>query len=175
MTITIKALKDSIDRLENSLSLVKKQYKEYSEKQANLHKHGDSVFYINSAGRVDKTYFTSNAFCADLTEIGNVYKTRLEALYVVDVRKAKTKVLARIKELNDGWSPEGNQSDKRRAVLSHINKTNTVLVSCTSTDMQSVPGSHYFEHAHHLTTLVEEFGENTVQLALIGANNPHHI
>lgn len=73
-------------------------------------KAGEWCFYIAVNGDILTETWNNDAFDMDLLKMGNCYRTREEAIYERDRRKAIVELWDIADELNDGWVPDWRNS-----------------------------------------------------------------
>lgn len=134
---------------------------------------GDEYWTISTHGVMSKQQVTRedpDSFDQRVIALGNAYRTKREAEQQVAKLRARTRLLVRIKELNQGWEPEFHDFTGKAPM--HLNYTLSYSKPegwsiDTFRWVQHLPASHYFKSKEIGEQLLTEFTSQELTLALL--------
>ena len=115
---------------------------------------GQDYWDVNVLGSIRKWYWKNDELDLQALALGNIFKTEEEAQSHLEYLKANTKVINRIKELNEGWVPVFEQYASNYCIYyDHLNHK----FKCQSSVLtQSCNYQYYLKSEEVAKKLIEE-------------------
>lgn len=142
----LKAIKERIAELE----VLAKGEQEFP-------KVGDKYWYIDTTGDVHDENWECFSFEKATLEIGNMFKTKEQAEFVVE----KLKVEAELRNLSDSWDLE-----KTQYTFSFNWEVGEFEIDYP--DYNQYPGSYYFDSLDSWEQAIESVGEDRIKKYIFG-------
>lgn len=146
-------LLNRIEELEKELAELKSKVKEGPK----FPEYGDIYWCIDSEGIVYVNTFEGIQADRNILEIGNMFKTKEQAEFVV----AKLKVEAELRNLSDSWDLE-----KTQYTFSFNWEVGEFEIDYP--DYNQYPGSYYFDSLDSWEQAIESVGEDRIKKYIFG-------
>lgn len=159
MTNELQEVKDLFEQIDQRIKQLEEKCKEEDDKWPKL---GDTFYSIDWTGEVIEVewggFHCSERMGEQLLEIGNVYKTREEAEFMVE----KLKVIKELKELARPFEP--NEHNFSVCYDYRARGLGTLVYNVT----HSAYGDFYFSNQIEAEQAVEEIGKERIKKYLFG-------
>ena len=80
-------------------------------------KHGDEYYNVGTFGTIDNHCWKNDEYDHQALGIGNAFHTGEEAKAHKDWLIARATIIKRIKELNDGWTPDWKDEEQKKYMV----------------------------------------------------------
>ena len=117
------------------------------------------VYVVLTDGVIDKIQWNDGSYVRNVYDLGKVFYTREEAEQHVKREKAIRKVTDRIKELNDGWYPDWNNSEQHKWIFDYYNHREGYVLFSDVTTRQIFESKFYMESVDTCRTVLRELDD----------------
>ena len=124
---------------------------------------GSTAYGITTDGEDIVSY--QNTLKKPAYDLGLLFQTRNRAENTLTQIKRKVKVLARIKKLNNGWTPDFSSHMLSNCCFVYVNHTIQIYTYST---LQCQPKNHYFENEQIGKQILKEFGTTGINALVRG-------
>ena len=107
-------LQKQVEDMKNKLAEMEA---ELNKKEDVFPKYGDSYWCIHADSDVVLSQWCDGYYANKTLKYGNVYQSEEEAIKARDIQLAKVRVTDRIKELNDGWTPDWSDGNESKYIV----------------------------------------------------------
>ena len=124
---------------------------------------GENYFHPMYIGEVrDNTQSSTDFHRAQ----GCCCKTKEESEFVKARIEAKRDIIDRLKNLNDGWTPDWSDCSQEKFFMELDHDDKHSICICSTNVIQAHPDRYYGSRAAIFSLIIEEFGEEKVKLAI---------
>jgi len=118
----------------------------------------DTYYCIDMDGDISSHIITDYQSFVWKRDQGNAFLTEAEALKEVDRRAAKTRILRRISELNDGWVPDWGNNNSKWFI--YLGRRPNILYITYQVSVQCHSDAWYLRSQEDAELLISEMGDD---------------
>lgn len=156
----MKTIKIIVDGKEIEATISEQDAKELTAEKP-WPQEGDEYWIVNDAGVVVDSHYIDSWIDSQRISMGNMFRSREDALNYLRARKLTVAVNRRRRELNGDWRPDWNNRFNRKHYLMFDNQSHCFDWLYSSSDISS-PAFGYFQKSSDVLTVAKEFEDELI-------------